>query len=60
MYKQLFFSIYRPGLLFSQTVWKEYGERPDCRTYNIISSTVSTVKRQSISYFPKNNKAKNC
>lgn len=54
MYKQLFFSIYRPGLLFSQTVWKEYGERPDCRTYNIISSTVSTVERQSISYFPKN------
>lgn len=43
MQKQL--SLYRLGLLFSQTVRKEYEEKPDCTTNCNIFSTVSTVKR---------------
>lgn len=53
------FSIYRPSLLFSQTAWKEYGERSNCRTDN-TSSTVSSVKGQIISYLPENHYLNNC
>lgn len=52
MQKQLVYLQAQPFV--PQTVWKEYEEWPDCGTDTNISSTVSTIRRQIISYLPKN------